>query len=474
MLDYIKNTTFSLFVFFCAFSLSEPLQESNPTLEEVFEAGSITVASITSPNTSYDHHSGTSGLEHTLISRFSDELSVKLIVKHYEKLDDIYAAVESGEADFAAANLIPENSRYRKLRVSVPYLFTEPKLIYHRKLERPSSLASISTATILISANSLTKGQLSKFKKKHPGIKWLKTEHLYADKTLDRLASKDVDFAIINANDYDRYRAIYPQLNTAFSLTRPQAVRWVFSKNGDDSLYMAAHYYLQNIKKDGGIQKINAQLYNHIDSINYSSARIFQRHVKSRLPHYQSTFQKAAERYDFDWRLLAAMSYQESAWNAKAISPTGVRGLMMLTRNTAREVGVKNRINPEQSIEGGAAYLRKLINRQPEQMEEEHKVWFSLAAYNAGYGHISDARNITQLKGNNPFNWHQVKDNIELLQQPRWYKDTRFGYSQSANQALTYVENIRIYYDLLLWSNLLDKPGSLISENVISHNMTSI
>ncbi|MBL4607291.1 MAG: transglycosylase SLT domain-containing protein, partial [Pseudomonadales bacterium] len=285
---------------------------------------------------------------------------------------------------------------------------------------------------------------------------------------------KEVDYAIINTNDYDRYRPIFPQLKSAFSLTQPQAVRWVFSKSGDNSLYIAAHYYLESIKKDNGIQKINQQLYEHIDSINYSSARIFQRHIKMRLPRHQGTFQTVASQYDFDWRLLAAVSYQESAWNAKAVSPTGVRGLMMLTQTTAKEMGVNNRSNPEQSIEGGAAYLRKLINRQPKEMKIEDKIWFGLAAYNAGYGHISDARKIAKSQGVNPYNWRSVKRFIPLLQQPRWYKDTRFGYSLSANQALTYVENIRHYYDLLLWSTLFDQPNTFVSENETAIRSTSI
>ena len=137
-------------------------------------------------------------------------------------------------------------------------------------------------------------------------------------------------------------------------------------------------------------------------------------------------------------------------------------------------MGVYNRSNPEQSIEGGAAYLRKLIDRQPKQMPDEHKILFGLASYNAGYGHISDARQIAKKQGLNPYNWHSVKESIPLLQQPRWYKETRFGYSLSASQALTYVENIRRYYDLLLWSTLVDEPDTFISAHKNEASLTSI
>lgn len=476
MINLIIKMTLIGLSFLGTYLYSQPLQQSRPTLEKVYEKGVITVASFTGPNTAYhDYHSGTSGLEHTLASQFSNELGVDLQVRHYEKLDDIYSAVENGEADFAAANLIPENSHYGKLRISVPYLFTEPRLIYRRNQKRIHSLDDIAGATVLVTANSLSKIQLDNFQKSYPKVNWMTTDQLYVDQTLKLLVDNEVDYAIVNTNDFDRYRPLYPQLRTAFSLTPPQAIRWVFSKSGDNSLYMAAHYYLAKIKTTNGIQKIYDELYNHVDAITYSSARIFQRHVKTRLPRFRDSFEVAGDKYNFDWKLLAAVSYQESAWNPKAISPTGVRGMMMLTLKTAREVGVRNRINPEQSILGGAAYLRKLINRLPDQIENDHRVWFALAAYNAGYGHIADARKIAKNEGINHFDWHEVKDYIPLLQQPRWYKDTRFGYSLSAKQAPKYVENIRRYYDLLIWSALEEtdnKKTTMLSANESNYSTT--
>ncbi|MBL4607612.1 MAG: transporter substrate-binding domain-containing protein, partial [Pseudomonadales bacterium] len=195
MSNFIAKFTLIGFVFIGTFLFSEVLEERSPTLENIFERGSITAASFTSPNTSYGNHVGSTGLEHSLASSFAKELGVQLTIKHYETLDEIYTAVASGEVDFAAANLIPENSHYGKLRVSAPYLFTEPQLIYPRAEKRPESLASIKSATILVSANSLNKNQLTKFEQEYPNITWLKAEHLYTNQTLNLLANKEVDYA---------------------------------------------------------------------------------------------------------------------------------------------------------------------------------------------------------------------------------------------------------------------------------------
>jgi membrane-bound lytic murein transglycosylase F len=151
-----------------------------------------------------------------------------------------------------------------------------------------------------------------------------------------------------------------------------------------------------------------------------------------------------------DGRLLAAIGYQESHWDPAAISPTGVRGLMMLTRNTASVLGVEDRIDPAQSIPGGAKYLEQLKARLPSSIKEPDRTWFALASYNVGYGHVQDARAITEQMGKEPDLWAHVKDNLPLLAQHSWYSNTRHGYARGWEPVM-YVENIRNYYDILVW-----------------------
>jgi len=189
---------------------------------------------------------------------------------------------------------------------------------------------------------------------------------------------------------------------------------------------------------------------NHIwDSKNLKGKKTFILRSKNRLPEYKDTFKEAAKNINIHWKLLAAISYQESHWNPKAISRSGVRGLMMLTQNTSKEVGVTVRTDPTQSIKGGALYFNKIYQRLPNSINNTDRTWLTLAAYNVGYGHILDALKVTKLLGGDPNSWKDVKKILPLLSEERYYKFTRYGYF-SGTEVKDYVENIRVFYQTLV------------------------
>ena len=142
------------------------------------------------------------------------------------------------------------------------------------------------------------------------------------------------------------------------------------------------------------------------------------------------------------------MGYQESHWNPKAVSPTGVRGIMMLTLETAGHLGIKNRLDPYSSIYGGAKYLAQIRKRFGDELKEPDRTWFAMAAYNVGYYHVEDARKIAVQLNKDPNKWIDLKTTLPLLSRKKWYKKTRFGYARGW-EPVKYVENIRRYYDLL-------------------------
>lgn len=159
------------------------------------------------------------------------------------------------------------------------------------------------------------------------------------------------------------------------------------------------------------------------------------------LPALQPLFERYAR--DIDWKLLAAISYQESHWDPLATSATGLRGLMMLTRPTADSLGIGDRTNAEQSVRGGALYLSRMMQRVPDTISEDEKILFALA-YNMGYAHMLDARALMAKQQGNPDSWVDVKLRLPMLSQPRYYKQTLYGYARG-QQAYNYVENIRRY-----------------------------
>jgi membrane-bound lytic murein transglycosylase F len=161
-------------------------------------------------------------------------------------------------------------------------------------------------------------------------------------------------------------------------------------------------------------------------------------------------FQEAAAETGLDWRLLAAIGYQESRWDESATSPTGVQGLMMLTAETAQRVGIRNRRDPRESILGGARYFGVVDRTIPKRIADPDRTWLALAAYNVGYGHLEDARILTQRRGQDPDSWPDVRANLPLLAQERHYRTLRRGYARGW-EPVGFVRNVQTYAELLRW-----------------------
>jgi len=187
-----------------------------------------------------------------------------------------------------------------------------------------------------------------------------------------------------------------------------------------------------------------------IHTLTKADKKYFFKNIDARLFQYLEYFMIAGVEYDLDWRLLAAMAYQESHWNEKATSKTGVKGLMMLTKITAKEMNINDRKDPIQSITGGAKYIKLLMQRLPSRIQQPNRLWMALAAYNMGYGHLEDARVLTDRQDDNPDFWLDVKQRLPLLQNKLYHSTLKHGHARG-NEAKTYVARIRAFYDILRW-----------------------
>ncbi len=174
----------------------------------------------------------------------------------------------------------------------------------------------------------------------------------------------------------------------------------------------------------------------------------FQYHIQTRLPLYREQFEEVSKQYGLPWTLLAAQAYQESRWDRHAKSPTGVRGLMMLTRDTASSLGIENRLDPHKSIEGGARYFAYLKNQVHENIVHRDRTWMALAAYNVGMGHIKDAQRLAERMDKNPYSWKDLRTVLPLLAKKQYYKSLRYGYARGW-EPVQYVKRIRAYHALL-------------------------
>ncbi|MAD45345.1 MAG: membrane-bound lytic murein transglycosylase MltF [Oceanospirillaceae bacterium] len=421
------------------------------SVEQIRMAGEIVMITRNSPTTYYEDRSGSAGYEYELAKAFADYLGVELKVTVADNLNDIFSTLENGGASFAAAGLTQTPERDRWVRFSEPYMQITEQVIYRRGGIRPDNVTDLTRGQMVVSEGSSHSERLRFWQAGHvPELSWSESPDLEVSDLLQMVASGNIDFTVVDSNEFRVLQAYFPNLAVAFDLSEKQNISWAFEHSRDDSLYKAASDFFSTEENITLMATLAERYYGHLDKLDYVGARRFLRQTEKKLATYKPHFQKAAELNSIDWRLLAAVGYQESHWEPHARSFTGVRGLMMLTLNTARELGIKNRLDPKQSIMGGSQYLAKLRARLDE-VHEPDRTWMALAAYNVGYGHLTDARKITELTGGNPDLWMDVKESLPLLSQKRYYRYTRHGFARG-QEPVDYVQNIRRYYDVLVWN----------------------
>lgn len=448
---------------------SQPRNE----LQQVRHDGELVVITSNTSTTYYEDIDGPAGMEYELAQGFADHLGVRLRFVLANNDKDALGLLADGKGRFVAAGLTITEQRRQWLLFTPPYQEIIPQLVYRRGAIKPSSLENLSGRLEIPAASSHTE-VLRHLQDEFISLSWDENDDLNTDELLSQLSEGYIDYTIANSHKVAINQRFLPELRIAFDLTSPQSLAWAFPRFRDSSLYDEAVTYINALRDSGDLALLQEKYYGHINDFDYVGARTFLQHIENRLPNYKAQFIAAGKANSLDWRLLAAMGYQESHWNPRAVSPTGVRGIMMLTQSTARDLGIEQRTDPDQSIDGGSRYFKSLFNRLPERIEGRDRIWLALAAYNIGFGHLEDARIITEQRGGNPDRWADVKDSLPLLHKRQWYAHTRHGYARG-KEALRYVENIRSYYDTLSWyterqeprqpPSLLPLPSTLLAGN---------
>ncbi len=423
-------------------------------LGDIKELGSITVITRNGPTTYYENKDGATGFEYELAKLFADHLGVELNIIVVHTLDELFSALDNNQAHLAAAGLTITPEREQRFDFSPAYMEVKQYLLYHAAKDRPKTPEDILNSRITVMAGSSHIEILKQLQMDYPTLHWRGATDVETIDLLDLLMEDDIDYTVIDSNDYIANRGFYLKLKIAFEIGDAGELAWALPGNRDNqALLQQLSAFFQQIEKDGSLRQLEERFYSHSQQINQIGSRTFTKAVESKLPIYQAMMQQVASEYNMDWRLLASISYQESHWKPKARSPTGVRGMMMLTLPTAKEMGVKDRLQTEQSLRGGARYFKKIKQRVPERITEPDRTWFALAAYNVGMGHVEDARIITEQQGGDPDKWADVKARLPLLRKHRWYRHTKHGYARG-NEPVTYVQNIRHFYNLLTWTDV--------------------
>ena len=425
--------------------------EQPSRLEQLREEGTLRVITRNTPTTYYQGRHGDTGLEYELSKRFANSLDVELEMITSPTLDDLYRQLIDGKGPhIAAAGLTANPNRAEQVHFAQAYLQVTPQVVYRRGDRQPRGIEDLYERRITVLKGSALADQLRQLQIEHPQLVFEESDSLETVDLLRMVNDGEIDYTVVYSNELVVNQGFYPALHVAFDLGPAQPMAWALTGGEDESLLLEVNRFFDRIRADGTLDQLLERFYGHADVLDYVGARAFARHMQQRLPRFEQLFRQSADQQGMDWRLLAAMAYQESLWDPDARSPTGVRGLMMLTLPTAKFVGVTNRVDPAQSIAGGARYLVWVRDQLSTDIPEPDRTWFALAAYNVGLGHLDDARILTRNNGRDPNRWIDVKDHLPLLSKKQWYSQTRYGYARGG-EPVHYVQNIRRYYEILTW-----------------------
>jgi len=420
----------------------------NTKLGAVKRSSELVVLTRNSPTTYYEGPDGPTGFEYDLVHAFAERLGVRLTVKIADRFADILPMVARREIDFAAAGLTVTSQRAEEVRFAPHYQIIRQQVIHHAKTIPPTNVKDLIGRNIEVIAGSSYLERLELLKQQHPRLTWITVGNMETEELLLQVQEGLTEITIADSNIAAISRQFNPDLRIAFDLGEPEKLAWAFPSDGDNSLLQEAAHFIETMRASGELAHLIERHYGAATRFNPINIAVFLQKIESDLPSLKSIFEEAAQRYQLDWRLLAAMSYQESYWNPNAVSPTGVRGIMMLTEATARQLGVSDRLDVRQSVRGGGAYLRKLIDRLPADISEPDRTWMALASYNVGYNHLEDARIITQKQGADPNKWSDLKERLPLLAKAAWYTKTKHGYARGY-EPIQLVNRIRTYYEVL-------------------------
>ncbi len=426
-------------------------------IPSVRESGEIVVVTRNGPTTYYENAQGDFvGLEHDLVMLFAKETGFKVRFIVANRFTDILPSVLAHQVHFAAAGITITDERKHQVQFSTAYQTVQQQLVYRLGQNKPASFQDVIGKKLQVVAGSSYEERLNNAKQKYTRLRWDAVQQRQTEDLLASLAEGEIDYVIADSHIVQLSHLFHPELAVGFDVGRPEYLAWAFPKDGDQWLYQQSLAFFAKIQRDGTLKRLQDRYYGHLERLEQADVIGFLSKMNTLLPKYRAWFQEGQNLTGIDWRLLAALGYQESKWDPLATSPTNVRGLMMLTEDTADAMGVTDRLDPKQSILAGAKYLLSQQEVIPPRITEPDRTWFALASYNVGYGHLEDARVLAQRQGLNPNVWPDLKRTLPLLSKVEFHASVKHGYARGGEPVI-FTENIRTYYDILV---KFEKPYS--------------
>ena len=414
--------------------------------KQIQKRGTIRMITANNSTSYYTYRESPMGFEYDLAKAFADYIGVTLDVIVPE-WDTMFEALNSGQGDFIAAGMTITEPREKIVLFSQPYMPVQQKFIHHKLKFGIKNIEQLAGKTIHIRKGTSYQERLEEIKASGIDLKIQLLDDVATEEIIRMVSEKKINFTIADSHIALLNRRYYPEIIIGLPIQEKEYLGWAVKKT-NKVLWDRINEFLEMAEETGLLGKIYEKYYGRTEIFDYFDLKKFHERIKTRLPKYKKIIKTEAAKYGFDWRLIAAIVYQESHFNARARSRTGVRGLMQVTLTTAKQMGIKNRLDPKQSVKAGVKFLNLMHKRFDDIPDPHQQKLFALAAYNVGYGHVRDAQEIARQQGMDINKWASLKKTLPLLSKRKYYKHTRHGYARG-QEPVHYVKRILTYYDIL-------------------------
>ncbi len=434
------------FIFISILIHTQNLGQSLTTVEQIRQTGKLRLITANAINTYYYYEESPTGFEYDLAMEFAKYLNVDLDIVT-PGWNNMFAYLDQGKGDFIASGLAITRERLEHAEFSIPYMIIQQRIIHHNLVFGPKSIDDMVFRTFHVRRGTSYHSRLAEIKDSGVDLEYILHDNIPTEELIAMVNSREIKFTIADSNIALLNKRYFPDIQIGIPVQERESLAWAVRKGDFEMLKEINRFFLYANEK-GILKRISDKYYDNTQNFDVYELKKFHQRIKTRFPKYKELVVQESQKYGFDWRLVAAVVYQESHFNPNAKSFTNVRGIMQVTQSTALEMGISNRLNPSQSIKAGIKYLDRMYQRFSHIEDEYQRMLFALASYNTGYGHVQDALIIAKEKGYDTHTWQALKSTLPLLSKASYYKKTKHGYARGW-EPVQYVEKILTYFDIL-------------------------
>ncbi|MCE9671420.1 transporter substrate-binding domain-containing protein [Myxococcus stipitatus] len=419
-------------------------------LDGVRKRGVLRVLTRNSPVTYFLHRGEQAGFDYQMAKLAADALKVRLEVVVPPTYEELLTWLEEGRGDVVAAALTVTPERQQRVAFTTPYLFVDEVLVQKTGAERPASLADLKGRAIHLRRSSSHFAPLTALKARHGFDIVEEPEDMDTETLIDRVARGEIPFTVTDSHILAAERVYRDDVEAALTIPGEGTPA---GKDGHHGIAFAVRK--GNVKLRAFLDGFVRKTYRGME-YNLARRRYFEGHreqapatmdaAAGTISPYDPLVRSYSARYGLDWRLMVAQMFQESRFDPKARSFVGARGLFQVMPATGVELGFRELEDPEQGIHAGVKYMHQLIGRIAPEIPFKQRLRFALASYNAGLGHILDARRLAREQGLDPNRWFgHVEKAMLMLEKPAHYRRARHGYCRGS-EPVKYVSEIQTRY----------------------------